>query len=289
MTGPTRDRFDLHTHSTASDGLLPPAELVAQAAALGITVLALTDHDTIVGLSDALEAATALDIDLIPGVELSAEADGLDAHVLGYFVDPSDGDLAAELQTLAAQRLVRTERIAERLTKIGLPIDFARVQELAAGGTVGRPHVARVMIESGYVQTVSEAFDRYLSAGRPGFVPRSKTLPEDSVRLIRRAGAVPVLAHPYAGGGDVEAMIARLIPAGLLGIEVYYAEYSAAQHRALREIADRWTLIPTGGSDYHGPHFKEGRELGNAPVPRESVDRLRLSWEALREERPSAH
>jgi predicted metal-dependent phosphoesterase TrpH len=137
------------------------------------------------------------------------------------------------------------------------------------------------MIEQGYVQSVSDAFDRYLASGRPAFVPRIRSLPEDSVRLIRRSGAVPVLAHPLTTG-DVEGTLNRLVPAGLLGIEVYYGEYSPATRRELEEIAMRRDLIPTGGSDYHGPEFKEGRELGSAAVPRSSAVRLRERWKSLR-------
>lgn len=275
--------FDLHTHSTVSDGLLTPAQLVAEASQLGISVLSLTDHDTLGGLSEAIGAGETHGVTIIPGVELSAEAGSHEIHILGYFVDPSDPVLEAALSGNARNRVLRIERIVGRLRNLGLQIEMNRVLEIAGDGTVGRPHVARALIESGYVVSITEAFDRYLASGRPGFVPRLRSSPVDSVRLIREAGAVPVLAHPLSTG-DVERTLQQLVPAGLLGIEVYYGEYPAETHRLLRSIADQWQLIPTGGSDYHGPGFREGRDLGSAPVPAESVIRLRQSWEALRGE-----
>lgn len=272
--------IDLHTHSSYSDGTLSPAELVALATLRGISVLALTDHDTLAGLPPAMEAARQAGIELIPGVELSTEVDDHEVHILGYFVDPDDPRLAAALADLAEQRRLRTRRFTEKLTALGLPVPYSRVEAIAGDGTVGRPHVARAMIELGYVDTIGEAFDRYLAAGRPAFVPRVSANPDDAVRLLRTAGAVPVLAHPLSTG-DPEGMVTRLIPHGLLGIEVYYSEYAPAVHSELRSIADRFDLIPTGGSDFHGPNFKEGRELGRAPVPADTGTKLRARWRAM--------
>jgi predicted metal-dependent phosphoesterase TrpH len=273
------NRVDLHTHSTASDGLLTPAGLVAEAGRRAIGVLALTDHDTLAGLPDALAAARTHGIELIPGVELSAEEGPHEVHILGYFVDPGDRALATALAERAHQRQQRAERIVERLGALGMPIAFDRVSRIASGGTIGRPHVARAMIESGYVASVAEAFDRFLANGKPAFVSRRKSSPEESVRLLVSSGAVPVLAHPFSTG-DIAGILRRLVPRGLAGIEVYYGEYAPEQRNRLREIADEWALIPTGGSDYHGPNFKAGRELGSAPVPLECAQRLRLRWES---------
>jgi predicted metal-dependent phosphoesterase TrpH len=272
---------DLHTHSTYSDGTLTPAALVAEAARRGLRVLALTDHDTLAGLPEVIESVNQFGLDVIPGVELSTDAGHYEIHILGYFVDPDDESLASTLNQLAAQRLARTERIVAKLAELGIPLEWNRVMEIAGEGSVGRPHVARAMIELGYVDTVSEAFDRYLATGRPAFVPRSRNVPEDSVRLLRASGAIPVLAHPLSTG-DVEGTVARLVAAGLMGIEVYYGEYDRNTHLDLLKTASRWNLIPTGGSDYHGPGFKEGRELGAAPVPLSSADRLREAWERSR-------
>ena len=268
---------DLHTHSNASDGVLPPAVLVAEAARWGLRTLGLTDHDTTAGVGEAVAAGARFGVEIIPGVELSTGSDGdREIHLLGYFIDPEDAKLQARLAEFAHGRRVRVERIVERLTAVGAPVELERVFELAGPGTVGRPHVARALIERGHVATVAEAFERFLRSGRPGFVPRYKVEPERAIALVAGAGGVPVLAHPL-GTGDVEGTLGRLVPVGLRGLEVYYGEYDEATRASLREVADRWGLIPTGGSDFHGAGFKPGRDLGGPPVPPESVDRLRAA------------
>ncbi|HEY7032794.1 MAG TPA: PHP domain-containing protein [Thermomicrobiales bacterium] len=266
--------IDLHTHSNVSDGLLTPTELVRAADGRGLRVLALTDHETVAGLAEAESAARDAGIEFIPGVELNTDRGHHEVHILGYYVDRNDSDLVAALAHLEEQRVERIERMVRQLATIGAPVDLDRVRELAGPGTIGRPHVARAMIEKGYVSTVSEAFDRYLASGRPGFVPRRRNDPEAAVSLLRRNGAVPVLAHPLTTG-DVEAILQRLTPVGLLGLEAYYGEYDESVRQDLRATADRWGLIATGGSDYHGEGFKHGRDLGGPTVPMESVDRLR--------------
>jgi predicted metal-dependent phosphoesterase TrpH len=269
---------DLHTHSTYSDGTLGPSALVAEAARLGLRAIALTDHDTLAGLSEAEQASRDAGIEFISGVELSTDSGSYETHILGYFVDTSDEVLVRRLAGLAAQRVTRTERIVERLNSLGVPVTMQRVREIAGTGSIGRPHIARAIIEQGHASSVSDAFDRYLGSGRPGFVPRERTLPEDSVRMLLAAGALPVLAHPRSTGA-VEATLKRLVPVGLVGMEVHYGEYDIATRNELAGIADRWNLIPTGGSDYHGPGFKEGRELGSALVPVSVARLLRERWE----------
>jgi len=274
-------RVDLHTHSIHSDGTLSPSDLVKEANRRGLRVLGLTDHDTVDGLAEATAEADRLGMDLIPGVELSTVAPERgngdhEVHLLGYFVDRDDLALRAGLASYAERRRDRVERIVERLQAAGVRIDGDRVRELAGPGTIGRPHVARALIEQGYVSGIAEAFDRYLAPGRPGYVPRPKVEPEQGIDLILEAGGVPVLAHPL-GTGDVAATVAQLVPAGLAGIEVFYGEYNDEARRALSEVADRWQLIGTGGSDFHGPNFKPGRELGGPHVPAEVVERLRAA------------
>jgi predicted metal-dependent phosphoesterase TrpH len=278
--GADRRGVDLHAHSTASDGLLTPAALVEEASRRELRVLALTDHDTLAGLPEATETASGLGIELIPGVELSAESGPHEIHILGYYVRPDDTELQAALAHSAGEREMRVARMVERLNTLGYPVALAAVREIAGDGTIGRPHIARAMIAAGYVGSLTDAFDRFLGNGKPAFVPRELTPPEDNVALLRRAGAVPVLAHPLSTG-DVQGTLARLVPRGLLGVEVYYGEYSPEQRSELKAIADAWSLIATGGSDYHGPNFKEGRELGTAPVPLASARALRRAWEAL--------
>lgn len=280
-SSPPPNPVDLHSHSVHSDGTLTPAALVREAVRRGLRVLGLTDHDTLDGLVEAEAEAARLGLELVPGVELSTGGQDGEAeiHLLGYFVDREDAALRAGLAGFARARLERMGRMVARLAEAGVAIDPERVRRIAGPGTVGRPHLARALIEGGYVADVGEAFDRYLAAGRPGFVPRPKVEPEAGIGLIRAAGGVPVLAHPF-GGGDVAATVERLVPAGLLGMEVYYGEYDDRARAELRALAERWGLISTGGSDFHGPGFKAGRELGGAAVPMASVERLRAAARA---------
>ncbi len=272
---------DLHAHTTASDGMLSPTELVRQASGLGLTALGVTDHDTVGGIREALTAGAAEKVTVVPGLELSTADDDLKAHVLGYFIDWEDATLVTRLGQLAALRATRIKRMVEKLQSVGVVISLERVLALASGGSLGRPHIARVLIEEGYVRSISEAFDRYLSAGRPGYIERAPFTPEEGIRLILAAGGVPVLAHPMSTG-DPEAVVPRLIDTGLRGIEVYYGEYDETTRVRLRQLADRWSLIPTGGSDFHGPGFKPGRELGGPLVDVACVDRLRGASRANR-------
>lgn len=269
----TRSTVDLHTHTTASDGLLAPAALVDQAVVQGLAVLGICDHDTIDGLAEAAAAAERVGITLVPGVELSTSIRGHEVHVLGYFVDRDDPGFRAKLAELAQSRIRRLERMVERLNEIGYPIALEPLLAQAELGTIGRPHVARALIEIGAVGSISEAFDTLLTPGKPGFVPRDRFTPEDAVAMILANGAIPVLAHPYTTG-DPEATLDRLQVAGLRGMEVFYGEYDADRHAALLAMAEARGLIPTGGSDYHGPNFKEGRDLGSAPVPTWVWERL---------------
>jgi predicted metal-dependent phosphoesterase TrpH len=269
---------DLHTHSTYSDGLLAPAELVAEAARVGLRALALTDHDTVAGIAEATGAAASAGIELVPGVELSSGGgdEWPEIHLLGYFVDPTDPGLLAGLAAYADHRLARLERIVARLDALGATIEPDLVRRLAGPGTVGRPHVARALVETGRVGSMGEAFERYLGRGRPAFVPRPKVEPGRAIAQIGAAGGVAVLAHPLAVG-DVEAVLSRLVPLGLVGLEADYGEYDPATRAALRQVADHWRLIATGGSDFHGPGFRAGRDLGRPWVAPEAVERLRAA------------
>lgn len=265
--------IDLHTHTNASDGLDTPAELVAKASQRGLSVLGITDHDTVDGLEAAAEAAKAANITLVPGVELSTTVERAEVHVLGYFVDRTNADLRTRLHQLAASRVSRVERMIDRLHELGYPVNRDAILAQAEEGSIGRPHVARALIEIGAVTSVDDAFERFLKAGRPAYIPRDHFSPEDAVGLLVEHNAIPVLAHPFSTK-DIEGTLARLVPAGLKGLETYYAGYLPEQHVQLRAIADAWQLIPTGGSDYHGAGFREGRDLGAAPVPGEVWERL---------------
>jgi 3',5'-nucleoside bisphosphate phosphatase len=266
--------IDLHTHSTASDGLYPPAELVRRARAAGLARIGLVDHDTTGGLDEALAAGEKLGVTVVPGIEINTDLPNKrgEAHVLGYYIEYESPDFQRTLTVLREARVRRGERMVERLRERGLDITWARVREIAQG-SVGRPHIARALIEKGYATDVSDAFDKWLSPGRPGYIPRYKLSPEDAVRLIKSARGVPVLAHP-ANIPDLEAQVLpSLVFAGLQGLECYYGEYDTTTVARLLKLADSYGLIPTGGSDYHGPNMHP-TPLGGRYVPPSSAERL---------------
>ena len=264
---------DLHSHTTASDGTLTPRELVREAARRGLRVLAVTDHDSTEGLAEALdEAARCPRLEIVPGIEINCDVDGGEIHILGYSMDYDIPWFQAFCREQREERRARVHRMAERLAALGIPIDPAEVFALVREGSAGRPHVAQVMVRRGYVKSVREAFDRYLGAGKPGHVPRKKLSPEDAVRLLRRAGGVPVLAHPGLAARD--EIIPALVEAGLMGIECYYNEHSAAQTGGYLQMCRDRGLVATGGSDFHGPTVRAAR-LGTPRVPL-------AAWEALK-------
>lgn len=272
--------IDLHCHTTASDGLLTPDALVAYARQRGVSVIGLTDHDSINGVMLATTTGIELGVTVIPGVELSSEIEGLQAHILGYFIDPASESLQHEFAWMNQSRLDRIERIVQNLDNAGIHIALADVLALSNGGTIGRPHVARVLIANGYATSVSDAFAKYLTRGKPGYALSEKITPEGAIEMINRAGGVAVLAHPWSTKDPVAA-VARLAPAGLTGLECYYGEYSPSVQHELAELASENDLIPTGGSDFHGPGVKSS-DLGEVLVPAETVDLLRTAAETIR-------
>ena len=274
--------IDLHTHSTASDGSLTPTELVEHAALLGIEVIALTDHDTLAGIPDASVAAEAAGIELVPGVELSLDWDRGGMHMLVLWLDPGSGPLQDRLAELQHARNERNARIIGRLNELGLDITLEEVEIEGGTGSVGRPHFAAVMVRKGYVTDIKGAFDVYLASGRPGYVSRRRLGPEEAIDLARRSGGVPVLAHPHTMGlenqAESEAMIRRLSEAGLVGVECHYGSYGADERSGYVRMAQRFGLLPAGGSDFHGT-YKTGVSLGKGSVgisvPSEILEPLR--------------
>ncbi len=264
---------DLHTHSTASDGLFAPARLVALAVERGLRVLALTDHDTVGGVGEASDAAAATGLRFIPGVELSTFVEAGEVHMLGYFIDPADPTLLEALGRFREAREGRAEGMVSRLREAGASIRLERVLELAAGGSIGRPHVARALVEAGHAASVGEAFDRWLVRGRPGYVERFKLTPSAAVTLIREVGAVPVLAHPHSAA-DLASLLPELLAAGLAGLECYYGDYDDDRRDEYLRLASRHNLVPTGGTDFHGTGAAHRRPLGHTYVPLESVEAL---------------
>ncbi len=254
--------------------------LIERATSVGLAAIAIADHDT-VDAHRQLRGRDLGSLGLIPAIEMSANVGDAEVHVLGYFIDISSSYLTEQLALLQHQRLDRIERFCIRLSKLGLPMTMDDVLKHATGQSVGRPHIARAMIERKYVTSVGEAFDRYLSGGRPAFVPRDDVTPESSIALIHAAGGVAVLAHPYTTGGP-ERMIKRLLPLGLDGMEVEYGIYDPTQRAYLRTMSERYQLIATGGSDYHGAEHREDAPLGLGSVGPEVVAELQTRAQRYR-------
>ncbi len=267
-------KVDLHIHSTASDGRLAPADIIQEAAERGLAFIALTDHDTVDGIASAQAAAQAFPrLKVIPGIEISTDIAQGEVHVLGYFIDFTDLKLKANLDRFKTSRVRRAQGMVAKLENLGIHIDWQRVQEIAGGSSIGRPHIAQAMLEKGYITTNKEAFTKYISRDGPAYVEREKMTPAEAVGLIVKAKGLPVLAHPLTLN-DPEAMIVELKAAGLVGIEAYYDGYTAEEINRLVGLADRHNLIATGGSDYHGLDPNAETAIGGADVPMESVERL---------------
>ncbi|MBR6525218.1 MAG: PHP domain-containing protein [Clostridia bacterium] len=251
-------RADLHIHTTASDGIFPPEAIVAMAKEHNLNVIAVTDHDTTSGISGAQAAANDLQITFIPGVEISAGGD-LEIHVLGYGINPDAKSLKTLFSAMQDERIMRTKAILQRLEQLGCPLDSEAVFA-SAMGVVGRPHIARAMVEKGYVPTVQDAFRKYLSKGKPAFVSREKLDTAHVIRILTEAGGVPVLAHPTLLNMPQEHLLPLLSQwkdAGLMGIEVYHPTQRGA-FDSWRRLADRFGFLITGGSDYHAPDRADG-------------------------------
>ena len=289
--------IDLHSHSTASDGSESPSEVVRRAAAAGLEALALTDHDVLEGLAEAEEAAARHGIELIPGTELSLDWAALDSeadvrggmHLVVLWIDDVPGPLQDRLADLRGGRQHRNRLIVERLADIGMDVPMTDVLAHAGSGSVGRPHIARVMVERGYVPDIATAFSEFLAHGRPAYVARIRLDPATALRLARESGGVPILAHPHTLGyehdAELERMLTRLRHLGLAGMETDHSGSEPERRRILRRMADRVGLVRSGGSDFHGtykPGIDLGRGVGDLDVPDSYLDDLR----ALRSVRP---
>lgn len=265
--------IDLHVHSDCSDGALPPAGVVEAAREVGLRVIALTDHDTVDGIDEAIAAGERLGVRVIPGVEINTDYGDREVHILGYLMDYHASDFLQTLKKQREGRLGRNRRIIEKLREMGLGITEEQVLAIAGPEAApGRPHVARALMEKGYVASIQEAFDKYLANGAPAYVPRHRFAPTEAVRMILAARGVPVLAHPGLVGGN--GILPELVAAGLRGIEVFYPEHDAFLTEQLLKEARKRGLIATGGSDWHGGGFEGRAELGSVSVPPEAVEEL---------------
>jgi predicted metal-dependent phosphoesterase TrpH len=266
--------IDLHSHTTASDGEHPPAELLKLAKAAGVTTLAVTDHDTVAGLKAAGDAARAEGIELVPGIEITAFLHRREVHVLGHFVDPLEERLASFAVKLKGERESRMIQMVEKMKSLGFPVSMDQVRALAGDTHFARPHLARVLVELGYCTSTKEAFDRFLADGKPGAVPRYELKAEDAVALIRGAHGAATLAHPGVSRierHDLEALKA----AGLVGVEVEHSDHPPSLREKLHKIARELDLVPTAGSDYHGPTVSPNRHLGTTQMKPEDLERLK--------------
>ncbi len=272
--------IDLHVHSTFSDGSLTPEELVEKAAKVGLSAMALTDHDGMMGMDRFLAACKAHGLRGVPGVEISVDFSGGTMHMLGYFMDHVHSGIDDSLVKLRQGREERNQLILEKLNKLGFAMTWEEVSCLAKEDVVGRPHFAQVMIQKGYVKKKDDAFDRYLGKGKAAYVDRFRFTVEESIALIQAAGGVPVLAHPFTldlGRKRLRVLLADLAAKGLQGIEAYYSEHSHDQQRFCLSTARELGLAVTGGSDFHGamnPDIRQGVGFGNLNVPDDLVDLL---------------
>ena len=275
------DRIDLHLHTTYSDGSLPPLEVLQHAQRAHVTTLAITDHDTVDGLPAAFEGGASLGIEVIPGIEISSRHGDNELHILGYFLDWNDATLRSELVRLKQTRHVRNPLIIEKLNALGLNLTYEEVLALAGDVSVGRPHIARVLMDKGYVTSAKEAFDRYLADGAAAHVPRVLPAPEAAIGLIRAARGVAVLAHPvwlHRTGESIDNLCVRLKEAGLQGIEAHYSTHRPEQTAEYLSTARRLDLLITGGSDFHGltkPDIEVGIGRGGLHVSPTLLEPLR--------------
>lgn len=269
--------IDLHTHSRASDGTDSPAELVRAAAAAGLDVVAITDHDTADGWAEAIAEGERIGIEVVPGMEISTQDRGRGVHLLAYYVDPTHPPLAAELERILSGRSARVPTMVARLNRLGIDITVEDVDRAAAGAVAsGRPHVADALVTMGVVPDRTAAFDRYLGWGRPAHVDRYAAPLETAIRAVGEAGGLSVVAHPWGRGGPggpEEATFARLKDVGLTGIEVDHQDHDADTRGRLRAIARNLDLVVTGSSDYHGAG-KTDHDLGCNTTAREEYERL---------------
>ncbi len=267
---------DLHAHSTCSDGALAPSAVVRLAVESGVKALALTDHDTVEGLAEARVVASDCGLELVDGVEISCWY-GREIHVLAYFVDPDDPHLRATLAERKAARLERAHAMGDRLARLGAPIDVKKLIA-SAEGNVGRPHVARALLDAGHVRTFDEAFTRFLGRDAPGYVAPSRFESADAITLIHEWGGVAVLAHPGVEG--IDDSLLRLVEMGLDGIEVVHPAHDEGQRRKYRRLAERYGLVATGGSDFHGPN--ESYRPGTCGVGLDTLEALQRRRPATR-------
>lgn len=276
--------IDLHVHSTVSDGTFTPTELVAEAKRCNLSAFALTDHDTVRGFEEAKKASEGSGIEVIPGVEISAAYKKKDIHILGLLINPNYEPLKRSLDAALLERDQRNAKMAQNLAAGGLDIDIERLTAAFSPGTVlTRAHFAKFLLETKQIKSMNEAFEHYLNADGPYYVPREYISPENAIKLIKQAGGIPVLAHPlvyHLPEEELDTLIARLKDAGLEGLEVFYSSNTGFDEGIVRRYANKYHLIMTGGSDFHGankPHISMGSGKGNLKIPYSVLENLKAA------------
>jgi hypothetical protein len=271
----TRKFADLHVHTRASDGDFSPEEVIRQAKEIGLAAIGIADHDTVGGIDEALKASEKYGVETVPGVELSSEFEQSEVHILGYFIDWHDRGFNDELHKFQEARKVRAGKILEKLHKLGINISHEEVAAVAGDGVIGRPHIAEVLAQRGYVRTKDAAFAKYLASGRPAYVPKYRLLPKDSIDMIHRIGGVAILAHPVFA--QANHLLPDLVEFGLDGIEVYHSKHDSATTEYYKKVAEELHLLATGGTDCHGVNSP----LGTVKVPYEVVEKIKARHELL--------
>ncbi len=271
---------DLHIHTSASDGSLTPSQVVEAAARMKLSALAITDHDNLSGISEALKMGERLGVEVVPGLEISTEEDKEEIHILGYFVDYQAGWLNKLVNGLQKKREERVRKILIKLASLGVYLQEDDVREVAGKGSLGRPHVAKALLNKGYVSSISEAFRRYLANYAPAYVPRQHVTPAQAVSIIRKAQGVAVLAHP--GFIKDERRITELLGLGIQGIECWHSEQDGAISRKYVKLARHHGLVVTGGSDFHGRQFGSNRQLGKPRVDKVVYEELQAFYLGMR-------
>lgn len=275
------NRVDLHVHSNKSDGSCSPAELVDYALEKGLRAFALTDHDTVDGLEEALSYAADKSVEVVPGIELSTENDGHDVHILGLYIDYQNEDFCEYLKNFQESRELRNVKMCVKLREHGIDISMEQLRERFPDSVVTRGLYAKYMYETGQIKSMREAFDRYISDTGPCFIPREKVTPEQAIELIHKAGGIAILAHPvlyYMGSTKLDAFVARLKDEGLEGLEAVYTTYTPSDERDIKRLAKKYDLLITGGSDFHGttkPDTDLAVGYGKLFVPEELLDILK--------------
>ena len=272
--------MDLHVHSTRSDGSFTPCELVDYAIEKGLIAFALTDHDTVDGIEEAISYASSKPVRVIPGIELSSEYEGRDIHIVGLMIDYQSTELKKNLKHFVQSREERNIKMCKLLTLYGVPVTYSELKSKFKESVITRAHYARYMLDKGYVKSLTEAFERYIGDHSPCYVPREKITPQDAISLILNANGIPILAHPllyHMSDERLQFLITQLKKTGLIGMEAIYSTYSPADERKMKELAERNGLCISGGSDFHGaakPRIDLATGFGKLVIPEEILTNL---------------